>query len=62
MLNELLLGFSLDDEGELRLGQFGEGCENEIRNRAYQLEASQSSRRFCSPAPRRSVAKALFSI
>ena len=34
-MNELLLDLHIDDEGELQLGQLGEGCENEIRRRAY---------------------------
>ena len=43
-LDELLLDFGLDDEGGLQLNQIGEGCENEIRGRAYpELEAAWGS-------------------
>ena len=43
-LDELLLDFDLDDEGQLQLNQIGEGCEDEIRGRAYpELEAAWRS-------------------
>lgn len=43
-LDELLLKLGLDDEGRLQLNQIGEGCENEIRGRAYpELEAARGS-------------------
>ena len=43
-LDELLLDVCLDDEGRLQLNQIGEGCENEIRGRAYpELEAAWGS-------------------
>lgn len=43
-LDKLLLNFDLDDEGCLELNQIGEGCENEIRGRAYpELEAAWGS-------------------
>ena len=39
-----MLDLHPDDDGELQLGQIGEGCENEIRDRAYpELESAWQS-------------------